>query len=243
MNGTAYGGYFMIDEKRYREIALELNLQTVIKPSNLFKIVRQSHYELEEKVGFLLRWFGWHDKRVCISNDLKKAQNANYPFFRKGIHFIQQFDGLIFPGKCTSSRQGSHILLSFIWNPVILEGVSHHFGERVISIGTEHLFDGYDENIPDCWEDISIPPDDLDYDFIALFLGESGKIYWLCYDGDSLGIAANSILEFFANRFSFINDCGTSNTCSLWTTEDKKIMHDFKRGKEFCGRYSYPNRI
>ena len=218
-----------MDEKRCKEIALELNLQTVEKPSVLFGILKQSHYRLEEKVGFLLHWYGWHGKRDYVSADLKKALNTNYPLFQGGINFIRQFGNLILPGKCTSSCQGSHILLSFIWEPVILEGVSHHFGERVIPIGVEHLFDDYEENVADCWEDISIPPDELDYDCITLFLGESGKVYWLCYDSDSLGIAGNSILDFFASRFSLIDDFNAFSTRSLWTVEDKKIMHDYKK--------------
>ena len=35
-----------MDEKRCKEIALELNLQTVEKPSVLFWILKQSHYKL-----------------------------------------------------------------------------------------------------------------------------------------------------------------------------------------------------
>ena len=40
-----------MDEKRCREISLELDLQTGTKPSVLFGILRRPHYELEEKDG------------------------------------------------------------------------------------------------------------------------------------------------------------------------------------------------
>ncbi len=71
-------------------------------------------YILEEKVDFFLHWYGWCSKRDYASGDLKKALDTNYPIFQGGVNFIRQFGGLILPGKCTSSCQGSQILLFFI---------------------------------------------------------------------------------------------------------------------------------
>jgi len=217
-----------MSEKQYLEIKAQIEYQENERPSVLFQKLSQSQISLENKVAFVLYRYGWRIDNQQSPTDLEKAQKAHYPIFAAGKQFIKQFDGLIFPSKCLSSNYGSHILTKFIWKPVLMEGVSHHFRDRVIFMGVERLFEGFVENPINCWENILISPDDIDFDFVDLYLGESGKIYWHCYDGDTLGIAANSILEFFSMKFSLTTDSHHLNQLSVWTDSDRKVMRKFK---------------
>lgn len=228
----------MADEERYRAITPEADCRTGESPSALFRRLKHTGGPLEGKVGYILRRYGWHEKRNVPSAELCKALEEGGAVFPGGIRFVQQFDGLLFPGKRTLSRQGSHIQMRFMRRAVLGEGLSHHFGERVLSIGVERSFDGYDENPVQCWEDVSIPPDTLDYDEVELFLGQSGRIYWFCYDGDSMGLAGKDALEFFAVRFSLLDDPYHLTAPSVWSAEDRKAMRSFqeKRKERFPER-------
>ena len=219
----------MIGEKQYLEIKAQIEYQENETPSVLFEKLNRSQISLEEKVEFVLQRYGWSSSTRRVSVELEKAHKAQYPFFPAGEQFIEHFDGLIFPSKGLASKYGSHILTKFSWNPSLMEGVTHHFQDRVVYIGVERSFEGYEENPINCWENISISPDVIDYDFVDLYLGESGKVYWHCYDGDTLGIAANNILEYFSIKFSFIDDSNRLVQQSVWTDSDLQVMREAKR--------------
>lgn len=218
---------------RFREIEKLLGYTSEWKPSVLFERLENTNYSTEEKVGFILYCYGWNGHNRTISNIFTQSKEYQTLIFNSGKQFIEQFDNLIFPCKSRSSKSGSHVWITFSWNPVITVGVSTHFGEQVMSMGIERYFDGYeDDNIADCWEDITISPDNLNFDEVNLYLGESGKVYWFCYDGDSLGVAADNLLEFFSIRFSFIEDKHRYDFRTTWTVEDLKAMRDYQKASK-----------
>lgn len=215
---------------RFREIEKGLGYTSEWKPSVLFEMLENTNYSIEEKVGFILYRYGWNGHKRTISNIFAQSKEYQSLIFDSGKQFIEQFYNLIFPCKNRFSRSGSHVWIKFLWEPVVTTGVSTHFGEKVMSIGVERYFDGYEnDNIIDCWENITISPDNLEFDEVSLYLGESGKVYWLCYDGDSLGVAADNLLEFFSIRFSFTEDKHHYDAHTTWTVEDLKAMRDYQK--------------
>jgi hypothetical protein len=216
---------------KFRKIGKQLGYTSEWRPSFLFKKLEKSTYSMEEKVGFVFYCYGWNGYKRTISNTSDQVKDYNAPIiFSSGKRFIEQFDNLIFPCKNRSSKSGSHVWVKFMCKPVITAGMSAHFNEQVVPVGVERCFDGYeDDNIENCWEDITISSDNLDFDEISLYLGESGKVYWFCYDGDSLGIAADSLLEFFSVRFSLAEDKHLHDVPTRWTSEDLAVMRDYRK--------------
>ena len=217
---------------RFREMGKQLGYTSKWKPSFLFETLKKSNYSMEEKVGFVLYCYGWNGHRCIISSASAQVKEYDISMFSRGKQFVEQLDNLIFPCKNSLTKSGSHVWVTLSPKPVITAGVSAHFNEHVIPIGMERYFDGYeDDNITNCWENTTISPANLDFDQVSLFLGKGGKVYWLCYDGDSLGVAADNLLHFFSVRFSFEEDKLLFGGRTIWTPVDREVMRDYQKNQ------------
>lgn len=174
--------------------------------AELYSRLKNEPIPLTSKVEIALRRYGWTgERRKESASILAKMQEDGYQLFPAAVTLIEQFYKLIFPCKSSDSKCGAHLL--FVFEPYVEadEAFSIHYNELCVPFGELRSFDLYSNSIPKgTWEKIEKSP--TGYASWDLYLGLSGRVYWYCVDATSGGVYADSLLDFFASQFGFIEN-------------------------------------